>query len=270
MAERRMFAKSLIDSDLFLDMPLSTQALYFHLSMRADDEGFVNNPKKILRMIGANEDGLRILIAKQFILPFDSGIVVIKHWRIHNYIQKDRFKATTYTAEKELIVSNKNGEYDYKSEPLDTECIHDVSTMDTQVRLGKVRLGKESIEIRDCEEDKKGDKLSDRCMNADKKAGKTANLADEIENYTTNSELSAALNDYFKMRKAMKTPNTERAIKLCFSKLDSLASTDEEKLRVVEQSIERGWKTFYPLKDKKPETYKQPTAADYDFSDWYK
>ena len=110
-------------------------------------------------------------------------------------------------------------------------------------------------------------------IKADKSAEreKRVNLDDEIENYTTNPELMTTLHDYFRMRKAMKTPNTERAIKLCFNKLDSLASTDEEKLKVVEQSIERGWKTFYPLKgDNKQEVYKQPTAADYDFSDWYK
>lgn len=110
-------------------------------------------------------------------------------------------------------------------------------------------------------------------IKADKSAEreKRVNLDDEIENYTTNPELMTTLHDYFRMRKAMKTPNTERAIKLCFNKLDILASTDEEKLKVVEQSIERGWKTFYPLKgDNKQEVYKQPTAADYDFSDWYK
>ena len=94
MAERRMFAKTIIDSDAFLDMPLSTQALYFHLSMRADDDGFINNPRKIQRMIGASGDDLKLLLAKSFLIPFDSGIVVIKHWRIHNYIQKDRYKGT--------------------------------------------------------------------------------------------------------------------------------------------------------------------------------
>ena len=84
MAERRMFAKTIIDSDLFLDMPMSTQLLYFHLSMRADDDGFINNPKKIQRMIGCSEDDLKMLIMKQFIIPFESGVVVIKQWRIHN------------------------------------------------------------------------------------------------------------------------------------------------------------------------------------------
>lgn len=100
MAERRMFAKTIIDSDTFLDMPLSTQALYFHLSMRADDDGFINNPRKIQRSIGATDDDLKLLIAKQFTIPFESGVVVIKHWRLHNYIQKDRYKPTIYQDEK--------------------------------------------------------------------------------------------------------------------------------------------------------------------------
>lgn len=92
-----MFAKAIIDSDAFLDMPLSTQALYFHLAMRADDEGFVGNPKKIQRMIGASDDDCRILISKRFILTFQSGIVVIKHWRIHNYILFSRENTATRT-----------------------------------------------------------------------------------------------------------------------------------------------------------------------------
>ena len=140
MAERRMFAKTIIDSDAFLDMPLSTQALYFHLSMRADDEGFINNPKKIQRMIGASEDDLKVLIAKRFIIPFESGIVVIKHWRIHNYIQKDRFKETVYKEERKLLSVKDNGAY-----TLDTSCIQDVYTLETQVRLGKDSIGKDSI-----------------------------------------------------------------------------------------------------------------------------
>ena len=111
MAERRMFAKTIIDSDAFLDMPLTTQALYFHLSMRGDDEGFINNPKKIQRMIGATEDDLRLLIAKNFIIPFESGVVVIKHWKIHNYIRSDRLVATKYQDEKELLSVKENGSY---------------------------------------------------------------------------------------------------------------------------------------------------------------
>jgi hypothetical protein len=142
MAERRMFAKTIIDSDAFLDMPLTTQSLYFHLSMRADDDGFINNPKKIQKMIGASDDDLKLLIAKSFLIPFESGIVVIKHWKIHNYIQSDRYKATVYTEEKERLKIKENKAYSLGETPMYTECIQDVSKTDTQVRLGKDRLVK--------------------------------------------------------------------------------------------------------------------------------
>ena len=137
MAERRMFAKTIIDSDAFLDMPLSTQSLYFHLSMRADDDGFINNPKKIQRMIGSSDDDLKLLIAKNFIIPFESGIVVIKHWKIHNYIRNDRYKETVYQEEKRLLETKENKTY--------TLGIPDVYQTETQVRLGKVSIGKDSI-----------------------------------------------------------------------------------------------------------------------------
>lgn len=96
MAEKRMFTQKIIDSDAFLDMPLSTQALYFHLNMRADDDGFINNPKRIQRTIGASEDDLRLLIAKRFVICFENGVIVIKHWRMHNTLKNDRHKPTQY------------------------------------------------------------------------------------------------------------------------------------------------------------------------------
>lgn len=142
MAERRMFAKTIIDSDAFLDMPMSTQALYFHLSMRADDDGFINNPKRIQRMIGAADDDLKLLIAKAFIINFESGVVVIKHWKIHNYIQSDRYKPTVYAEEKALLEVKDNKAY-----TLDTNSIQNVYITDTQDRLGKVSIDKDSIEI---------------------------------------------------------------------------------------------------------------------------
>lgn len=137
MAERRMFAKTIIDSDAFLDMPLSTQSLYFHLSMRADDDGFVNKPKRIQRMIGASEDDLKLLIVKRFLIPFESGIVVIKHWKIHNYIQNDRYKETAYLEEKSRLTVKKNKAYSANVSTMDTEWIQDGYSLDTQVRLGK-------------------------------------------------------------------------------------------------------------------------------------
>lgn len=147
MAERRMFAKTIIDSDAFLDMPLSTQSLYFHLSMRADDDGFINNPKKIQRMIGASDDDLKLLIVKNFIIPFESGIVVIKHWKIHNYIRNDRYKETVYKEEMAMLA-----EKDNKAYTIDTAGIPSgipsgnqaVYQTETQYRLGQDRIGKVS------------------------------------------------------------------------------------------------------------------------------
>lgn len=114
MAERRMFTQKIVDSDAFLDMPLSTQALYFHLNMRADDDGFVNNPKKIQRMIGASDDDLKMLIAKRFLLWFENGVVVIKHWRMHNLLRKDRYTPTQYIEQKETLMLKDNGSYTEK------------------------------------------------------------------------------------------------------------------------------------------------------------
>jgi len=140
MAERRMFAKKIIDSDAFLEMPLSSQALYFHLSMRADDDGFLNNPKRIMRTVCAAEDDLRVLLTKRFIILFDSGIVVIKHWRMHNYIQKDRYTPTNYIEEKGTLAIKNNNAY-----TLDTGCIHDGDTGKVRLELGKVRKGKDTL-----------------------------------------------------------------------------------------------------------------------------
>lgn len=141
MAEKRMFTKKVTNSDAFLDMPLSAQALYFHLNMEADDDGFNGSPKKTQRMIRASDDDLKLLFVKGFIIPFESGVVVIKHWRLHNYIQKDRYKETVYTEEKKLLEVQENKTYSL----MYPECIQDVSEMDPQIRLDKTRLDKNSI-----------------------------------------------------------------------------------------------------------------------------
>ncbi|PQC83536.1 DNA replication protein [Enterococcus faecalis] len=145
-----MFAKTIIDSDAFLDMPLSTQSLYFHLSMRADDDGFINNPKKIQRMVGCGDDDLKLLMVKRFILVFNSGVIVIKHWKIHNYIRNDRYKPTLYQEEKAELAEKNSKAYTFKTEVIESEKhlgIPDDNRMgyqmDTQVRLGKDRLVKD-------------------------------------------------------------------------------------------------------------------------------
>jgi hypothetical protein len=132
-----MFAKTIVLSDAFLDMPLSTRCLYFTLGMLGDDDGFINSPKSVMRQCGASIDDLNLLVAKKFIIPFDNGVVVIKHWRIHNYIQKDRYKPTVYAKEKAMLTSKDNGAY--------TECIQDVSNVETQVSIGKDSIGKVSL-----------------------------------------------------------------------------------------------------------------------------
>ncbi len=135
MAQRRMFSLKIIDADQFIDMPTSSRLLYYDLSMRADDDGFVSSPKKIIKMTGASEDDFKILIAKKFIIPFDDGICVIKHWKIHNYIQKDRYQETIYTDKKKQLSLGENDVY-----LMDTKCIQNEYTSDTQVRLGEVRI----------------------------------------------------------------------------------------------------------------------------------
>jgi len=147
MADRRMFAKTIIDSDAFLEMPTSTQNLYFHLSMRADDDGFVNGPRKILRMVGGSDDDMKILSAKAFIIPFETGVVVIKHWRLHNYLRSDRYKPTVYQEEFARLTVKENGVYTLgipSGNQMDTAGIPNGNQMATQIRLGKDRKGKDS------------------------------------------------------------------------------------------------------------------------------
>lgn len=150
MAERRMMSKSIIKSDTFLDMPATTQNLYFHMLLDADDDGFINAPKSIMRMIGAKEDDMKVLVAKQFVIPFESGVVVIKDWKIHNYIQNDRYKPSTLP-ERDLLNIQKDKTYTLKSDVsrMDTECIQTVSIGKDRLgkdRLGKDRIGKDSID----------------------------------------------------------------------------------------------------------------------------
>ena len=142
MAQRRMFSKKITDTDHFLEMPLSAQALYFHLNMGADDEGFIDRARTIQRTIRSSDDDMKILIAKGFLIPFESGVVVIRHWRIHNYIQSDRFQTTIYKDEKSHLEYDQSKVANFNAEK---KCIHDVSITEPQVRLGKDRLDKDRL-----------------------------------------------------------------------------------------------------------------------------
>lgn len=144
MAERRMFAKSIVLSDAFLDMPMSARCLYFTLGMLADDDGFVGNPKSIMRQCGATDDDIKILLAKRYILGFESGIIVIKHWRMNNYLRNDRYSQTTYLEEKETLMIDEKGAYTEK----DRHGIPMVYHLMTQDRIGKSKDSIGNIDIR--------------------------------------------------------------------------------------------------------------------------
>ena len=138
MALRRMFSLEVVNTDAFLDLPLSTQALYFHLGMRADDDGFVASPKRLTAMVGCSTEDMDRLVEAGLVLRFESGVCAIRHWKLNNYLQKDRYKETNCVAEKRRLRTDETGGY-----MLDTSCIHSVSNLDTQDRLGKVRIEKE-------------------------------------------------------------------------------------------------------------------------------
>ena len=148
MAERRMMAKSIIKSDQFLEMPMSSQLLYFHLLLDADDDGFINAPKSIMRVIGAKDDDMRVLQAKGYTIPFDSGVIVIKHWRIHNSLRKDRYNPNPQleNERKQLIINDKK-EYELATtwqqtgNQLATNGYHSIG----KDSIGKDSIGKDSI-----------------------------------------------------------------------------------------------------------------------------
>jgi|GEM_PF-1473625 len=161
MAQRRMTSLDVIDTDAFLDMPQSSQLLYFHLNARADDDGFVSSPKRIARSIGSQDDDLKLLSAKKFIIPFTDGVCVIKHWRVNNFIRKDIYKETQYLNLKQSLFIRSNGSYTTTDNDRSVEIPKghftlesvDVTLTSRQPRLGKVREGKVSIV-----KDKKSDK----------------------------------------------------------------------------------------------------------------
>lgn len=133
MPEKRMFTKKITESDAFLEMPLSSQCLYFHLNMYADDDGFVNNPKRVMRVIGSNDDDLKVLISKNFILVFESGVIVIKHWRMHNTLQNDRYHPTDYQEEYAQLGLKENKSYTR---------IQNVSILETEHNITKHNITK--------------------------------------------------------------------------------------------------------------------------------
>ena len=259
MADRRMFSKTIIDSDDFLNMPLSTQCLYFHLAMRADDEGFLNNPKKIQRMIGATEDDFRVLFSKQYVIPFESGIVVIRHWKIHNYIRSDRFKNTIYQDEAEQLTIDRSGAYvladmdgntkkdmpPQSDNTVATNCLpsdYQVATTCLpngdagKVRIDKDRLGKDRS-----------------------RAGWRDSVDHLSDLFGLSDDVKAAFVKYLTYLEEDGRKVSPISAESVLKKLETLSDSDADSAAIFEQSIRNGWKDLYVLK--KPEEKPKKNAV---------
>ena len=212
-----MFSKTIINSDLFLDLPSSAQNLYFHLSLNADDEGFVNSPKNIMKYVNSQTEDIELLIENGFVNKFDSGIVVIIHWNLHNYIQKDRFKATIYQKEKQQLVLVG------KKYVMKDECTQFVSILETQ----------DSIEKSSEEQDR----------------SELAGILNEIGNEKVREKFEI----FIKMREKNHSPLTPDALRILIKKAygltKSLANQDEAIIMILDRSIINNYKDIYPLEN---------------------
>lgn len=244
MAEKRMFTQKIIDSDAFLDMPLSTQALYFHLNMRADDDGFINNPRRIQRTVGASEDDLKLLIAKRFVICFENGVIVIKHWRMHNTLRKDRYCPTQYQEQFAQLDVKDNNAYTERLPAADIPVLESVATtwqpdgnqMATQYSIDKDSIDKISI-----------DKKSEEAVSAETKPPKKK----KKQSYSDDPYLNDAILSFIEFRKGIKKPMTDRAVDLLINKLNGMADSVQEQIAILNQSIMNGWTGVYELKEEK-------------------
>ena len=218
----------------------------------ADDDGFINNPKSIIRQCGASNDDLRLLIAKSYIIPFESGVIVIKHWKMHNYIKPDRYKETLYKDEKSLLTTLKDKSYalknDEPTEPLKNEqCLQNGTEVEPQVRV-RVRV-RDRVSINNPPiSPLKGESGEVKKTKAEKEPKGKAIYSDLPK------ELKDAMIDFESMRTKMRKPLTDRARKLLITKLTKLASDDSGNIdtqlavKIVEQSLEHGWLSFFEVK----------------------
>ncbi|KFZ25674.1 MAG: hypothetical protein KQ78_02108 [Candidatus Izimaplasma bacterium HR2] len=219
VAEKRMFTKMIIDSDAFLDMPLSTQALYFHLCMRADDDGFINNSKKIIRIVQAAKDEIKTLLDEKFIIEFASGIIVIKHWKMHNYIRSDRYKPTVYVNEMNLLRIKDN-----KSYTLSPIGIPDAYQLDAQSSLDKSSLDKSNKEV-------KRDPLFPEYKNSDFKS--FGDIFKKIQENFSNSYYTGKIENEFKFRSQKGLMSTWKRITI-YNKAVELMLSDDKEYKIME------------------------------------
>ena len=280
-----MFCMPIMGSDDFLDMPLSSQALYVHLGMRADDDGFVSSPKSIVRMIGSTEEDFKNLIEKKFIIPFE-GVIAIKHWHMNNYIRKDRYHPSVYAEERSKLYIKQNRAYTLDpaqgvqyvthlatvglagGTPTDTDCPSSgipsgiPSGTPDGIPSGNQRLTENRIDKNSIDKSNSVDK-NNTVNSADKPTGDWLSALDEavekpkqtkqnlqsvLKERGIDGELLAVMNNFIAMRKTKKRPLTERALKMVLNELDKLSSDEDTRVRIVEQSVLHCWDTVYPLK----------------------
>lgn len=254
MARHRMLSLDVIDTDQFLNLSATAQNLYFHLCMHGDDDGFVSSPRKIMKMIGATDGDMQTLISNDYVILFEKGIIVIRHWRLHNIIKNDRYHETIYTEEKSLLTLNNNKVYELNSKAnnniMETKWIQDGTKMEPEVKLSKDKLSKES---------KKERKIS-------------KSFDDLIDSYTQNDVLRDELKNHLKTRKQRKGTLTNRALELSFKKLDELTANvpedkrDDEKIKLVRRSIENGWPSFFSNNTATPSASKKQEVKNRDYS----
>ena len=225
MATKRMFSLNVVDTDKFLEMPISARLLYYELGMRADDDGFVDNWKKILLFTGLKEDDMKLLVAKSFIIPFESGVIVIRHWRMNNYLQNDRTKPTLYQDELSQLGLDENNVY-----TLDTNCIHSID-----IDIDK-NIKKKSNISKDILPKEKNEKI-----------------------YYSNIELNNLFLEFLDLRLKLKCKNTDRAIKLLTNELGKY--DDTTKIEILNESIMNSWKSVYPPKQVRQKQGKGKTSA---------
>ena len=258
-----MFTKKITESDAFLDMPTSTQALYFHLCMSADDDGFVSNPKTIKRIVGASDDDMKLLLLKRFIISFESGIIVIKHWRMHNYIAKDRYRETEYLDEKNLLFVKPNKAYTltdngHKASDMYNSCIQNVDNSYTgpytQNRIDKNSIEEDSIDktsIGECEAE---DTVSipyayptDTVSEKPKKTTQHDLLLELLPNYDISCDVAEAISGWLEYKAENKKSYKRKGMHPLLKRLSTMEKQHGAQyvIDTIEYSMSQGWQGIY-------------------------
>lgn len=266
MANKRMFTMKIVDSDAFLDMPLSAQCLYFHLNMRADDDGFIGNPKRIMKIVGAADDDLKLLIEKSFLLTFENGVIVIKHWRMHNTLSKRRYHETQYIDEKGTLLLKKNGSYSLTSgEPINDSGLLGIFELNGEQTENKWRTNGEQMENADLDLDLELgldlalDRDRDLVLNTppispskEGESGKgSVKKKEPVVYYPDDEMLDSAFKEFLTMRKQIKKPlATKQALTRMKNKIEQISGGNSDlAIRILNQSTDNCWQDVYELKD---------------------